>query len=50
MKPEDLTAQQLEMVEMIEVETLRLSRLATRLLVTARLNRDEVQPSWNRPT
>ncbi len=38
------TAQQLEMVEMIEVETMRLSRLATRLLVTARLDRDEVQP------
>ena len=28
----ELTAQQLEMVEMIEVETVRLSRLATRLL------------------
>jgi two-component system sensor histidine kinase KdpD len=40
----ELTAQQLEMVEMIEVETVRLSRLATRLLVTARLDRDEVQP------
>lgn len=41
---EELTAQQLDMVEMIEVEALRLSRLATRLLVTARLDRDEVQP------
>ena len=40
----ELTAQQLEMVELIEVETLRLSKLATRLLVTARLDRDEVQP------
>lgn len=40
----ELTAQQLEMVEMIEVETVRLSRLATRLLATARLDRDEVQP------
>ena len=40
----DLTPQGLEMVEMIEGETVRLSRLATRLLVTARLNRDEVQP------
>jgi signal transduction histidine kinase len=32
------------MIEMIEVETLRLSRLTTRLLATARLDRDEVQP------
>jgi two-component system sensor histidine kinase KdpD len=40
----ELTVQQLEMVELIEVETLRLSKLATRLLVTARLDRDEVQP------
>ena len=39
-----LTPQQLEMTEMIEVETVRLSRLATRLLATARLDRDEVQP------
>jgi len=40
----ELTAQQAEMVELIEVETLRLSKLATRLLVTARLDRDEVEP------
>jgi two-component system, OmpR family, sensor histidine kinase KdpD len=40
----ELTAQQFEMVELIEVETVRLSKLATRLLVTARLDRDEVQP------
>lgn len=40
----DLTPQQLAMIEMIEVETVRLNRLATRLLVTARLDRDEVQP------
>jgi len=40
----ELTAQQLEMVDLIEVETVRLSKLATRLLVTARLDRDEVQP------
>jgi two-component system sensor histidine kinase KdpD len=39
-----LTRPQFEMVDMIEVEALRLSRLATRLLVTARLDRDEVQP------
>jgi two-component system sensor histidine kinase KdpD len=41
---QELTVQQLEMVELIEVETVRLSKLATRLLVTARLDRDEVQP------
>lgn len=40
----ELTRQQLEMIEIIESETVRLSRLATRLLVTARLDRDEVQP------
>jgi two-component system sensor histidine kinase KdpD len=40
----EVTAQQLEMVDMIEVETVRLSRLATRLLVTARLDGAEVQP------
>jgi two-component system sensor histidine kinase KdpD len=39
-----LTAQQLEMSEIIEVETVRLSRLTTRLLRTARLDRNEVQP------
>jgi len=39
-----LTPQQLEMAEMIEVETVRLSRLVTRLLATARLDRNEVQP------
>ena len=44
----ELTAQQLEMVEMIEVETVRLSRLATRLLATARLDRQEVQPRLER--
>jgi len=36
--------QQIEMAEMIEVETVRLSRLVTRLLATARLDRREVQP------
>jgi len=41
---QELKTQQLEMIEMIEVETMRLSRLATRLLATARLDRDEVQP------
>jgi two-component system sensor histidine kinase KdpD len=40
----DLTTPQLDMIEMIETETVRLSRLTTRLLVTARLDRDEVQP------
>jgi two-component system sensor histidine kinase KdpD len=39
-----LTPQQLEMIEMIEGETVRLGKLASRLLVTARLDRDEVQP------
>jgi two-component system sensor histidine kinase KdpD len=39
-----LTAQQLEMVEIIEVEAVQLSKLATRLLVTSRLDREEVQP------
>jgi two-component system, OmpR family, sensor histidine kinase KdpD len=40
----ELTSQQLEMIDMVEVETVRLNRLATRLLVTARLDKDEVQP------
>lgn len=40
----ELTVQQAEMIEMIEAETVRLSRLATRLLVTARLDGDAVQP------
>jgi two-component system sensor histidine kinase KdpD len=40
-----LTRPQLEMVDMIEGETLRLSRLATRLLFTARLDKDDVQPT-----
>jgi two-component system sensor histidine kinase KdpD len=39
-----LTIQQLEMIEMVETETLRLSRLTTRLLATARLESDEVRP------
>jgi two-component system sensor histidine kinase KdpD len=41
---EGLTAQQTEMIELIESESVRLSRLATRLLVTARLDRAEVRP------
>jgi two-component system sensor histidine kinase KdpD len=41
---QELTAQQFEMVEIIEAEALRLSKLATRLLVTSRLDREEVQP------
>jgi len=39
-----LEPQQLEMAEMIETETVRLGRLTTRLLRTARLDKDEVQP------
>jgi two-component system sensor histidine kinase KdpD len=39
-----LTPQQLEMSEIIEVETVRLSKLTTRLLRTARLDRSQVQP------
>jgi two-component system sensor histidine kinase KdpD len=35
----------LEMTEIIESQTLRLSRLTTRLLRIARLDRDEVRPS-----
>lgn len=39
-----LSPEQLELAAMIESETLRLGRLTTRLLQTARLDRDEVQP------
>jgi two-component system sensor histidine kinase KdpD len=39
-----LAPQQLQMAEMIETETVRLGRLTTRLLRTARLDRDQVQP------
>jgi two-component system, OmpR family, sensor histidine kinase KdpD len=39
-----LSPGQLEMAGMIESEAVRLGRLTTRLLHTARLNQDEVQP------
>ena len=39
-----LAPQQLEMAEMIETETVRLGRLTTRLMRTAQLDRDQVQP------
>jgi two-component system sensor histidine kinase KdpD len=39
-----LASEQLELAEMIESEALRLGRLTARLLQTARLDRDEVQP------
>ena len=39
-----LTPQQLQLSDMIETETVRLGRLTTRLLRTARLDRDQVQP------
>jgi two-component system sensor histidine kinase KdpD len=39
-----LEPEQVEMAEMIEDETSRLSRLTTRLLQTARLDRDELKP------
>jgi two-component system sensor histidine kinase KdpD len=39
-----LAPDQLEMAAMIESEAVRLGRLTTRLLQTARLDRDEVQP------
>ena len=39
-----MAPEQLEMTGMIETEALRLGRLTNRLLHTARLTRDEVQP------
>ena len=39
-----LALAQVELADMIENETLQLGRLTTRLLHTARLDRDEVQP------
>lgn len=43
-----LSSDQRELADLIEVEALRLGRLTTRLLHTARLNRDEIQPTLER--